>query len=147
MAPRFSTLIRKKEGILGELLPLSIHQLQLVRRGDITSLLNLLGQKQAVFERFEQIEKELGPFRDIEPGDRQWKNEEERVATAKAIKHCEAMLREIMEHDTQSTEELGVQKKDLEGQIRQVQYGIQVNKGYAKQSAQSGNVRRFDVSK
>lgn len=149
--PTFSTLIRQKERILMDLLPMSIRQLELVRRDEMTLLIRHLNEKQFVLNAFEEIEKQLVPFRDIPPEEREWKNEQERKEIADAIRRCAAMLKEILDNDALSTEELGVRKDELQNQMRRVQQNVQVNVNYARQTAAgnhgSDGAKRFDVSK
>lgn len=144
---KFSGLIRQKEHILMRLVPISVRQLQIVRSGDMTTLLGFLGQKQRVLDEFEEVEKALRPYRETPPEERIWKNEQERIETHRAMERCTAMLEEILRNDTQSSEEIAVQKIELEERIRRLQQGSQVHSQYAKQSFNIENARHFDVSK
>lgn len=151
LKPTLSELIRQKEQILMDLLPMSIRQLELVRRDEMTLLIRHLNEKQFVLSAFEEIEKQLAPLRDIPPEEREWKNEQERKETADAIRRCATMLEKILENDALSTEELGVRKDELQNQMRRVQQNVQVNVNYARQTV-AGNhgpdgAKRFDVSK
>ncbi len=142
----FSELIRKKEGILRRLTPLSVRQLEIVRSGDMSRLIPFLGQKQRILAEFEEVEKLLGPFRDIPPEKRTWSNARERHETGEAIRRCATMLEEILQNDSQSVEETAAQKDRLEEGVRRIQQGSRAHSSYAKQAPETKTIRRFDVS-
>ncbi len=125
------------------LAPISERQLEIVRSGDVTLLVRLLGLKQQIMYEFEAVEKQLEPFRDTPPEQRVWNDEEERKETGESINRCAALLEEILRNDTLSTTELSAQKDEVEEQIRKTRQGAQVHNGYAKQAPKS-EIRHFD---
>jgi hypothetical protein len=130
----FSELIRKKEAILRRLYLISVRQLEIVRRSDITALIQHLGQKQRVIDEFEEVESQLAPYRDAAPEKRKWKNETERLETAAAVERCAIVLREIIQNDTTSTEEVAAQRHEFETQLRQLRQSSKVISAYTKNS-------------
>lgn len=144
MSPTFGELIRKEEGVLRRLAAASIRQLEIVRSGDMTRLLELLAQKQRLMDEFDAVKRQLVPFRDIPPSDRRWRDDEERRETGAAVNRCTRMLEEILRNDRRSTEELAERKTDVEEQLRRIRQGAQVNASYAKQTPE-GNILRFQI--
>ncbi|MGL4594863.1 MAG: hypothetical protein ACRCUY_09065 [Thermoguttaceae bacterium] len=138
----FAELIQWKEGILMRLVPISERQLEIVRRGEVTDLLSLLGQKQKIMDEFEDVERQLAPFRNMKPEERQWKDDSERSKTAEAIDRCASMLKQILEHDNISTNETALQRDEIAEQLRRVRQGSNVSQIYAKQS-DSSEVQNF----
>jgi len=130
MTAALSELIRRKEELLRRLLPISVCQLEIVRRSDMTALLQHLGQKQRVMDEFEDVERLLAPFREIPPEKRKWKDETERLETGAAMERCTAMLEEILRNDSISTEELSIQKTEVKEQLRRVRQGSHVSSAY-----------------
>ncbi len=128
----FSDLIRAKEKILERLLPISERQLKLVREGDVSLLLQLLGQKQKMFDEFEKIERRLAPHRDVPPESRRWKSEKERVDTEAAIARCTERLAEILRLDEQSMQEMSEQKTAVEEQVRRLHQGSRLHAAYSR---------------
>jgi agmatine/peptidylarginine deiminase len=122
-------LIRRKEELLRRLLPISVQQLKIVRQNNLTVLLQHLAVKQRLMNEFEAIEQQLRAF---PPEKQQWENETERLESNKIIEHCALMLEEIIRNDSISMEELGVQKTDIEAQLRRVRQGSRVFSSYAK---------------
>ncbi len=125
------------------LAPISERQLEIVRSGDVSLLIRLLGLKQQIMYEFEAVEKELEPFRDTPPEQRIWKDEKERQETGESVNRCATLLEEILRNDTLSTEELATKKEEVEAQLRRTRQGAQVHNGYAKQAPKSG-LRHFD---
>lgn len=108
---RLAELIERKLACLTELCEMGKLQLQLVRGGEMTSLLNVLSAKQRVIERLQGVEKDLTPFRAQTPQSRRWRTELHRRKCAKQIEMCESLLREILEREKQGESEL-VRRRD-----------------------------------
>lgn len=146
----FSELIKQKEMILTRLYSVSITQLELVRSGDISRLLDFLLRKQQIVNEFDELEQRLIPHRNIPPEQRQWNCEQERIKTGETINRCSMLLEQIIENDRLSTEEMAEQKNDVEMQLKRIQQTVKVNSSYAKQAIPvnpTQTIRRFDVSK
>lgn len=146
----FSELIQEEESILTRLFLLSSKQLEIVRDGNITKLLDFLIRKQSVVNEFEQINALLKPFRDIPPEDRQWSSERERQRTEESLERCKEFLEQIVANDELSTGELVEQKYETGRQLRELKKSATVNASYAKQAVPvvtQENVRRLDLSR
>ncbi|MCL2743310.1 MAG: hypothetical protein FWE67_05620, partial [Planctomycetaceae bacterium] len=143
-------LMLSEESVLTRLYSQSLTQIEVVRSGDTSRLLEFLARKQQTVTEFEELQKQLAPHRNIPPEQRKWKNEEERKQTEELINRCGELLKMIVENDTQSTVELSTQKEEIENQLRRIQQSVLVDVNYAKQAAPlkpEEKIRRFDVSK
>lgn len=146
----FGELINNKEQVLTRLYSASLTQLELVRSGDVSRLLDFLLRKQQIMNEFDELEQRLAPFVNLDPTERRWASEQERVKTGEKISRCAMLLEQIIENDRQSTDEMAAQKTDIEKQLKRIQQTNQVNSNYAKQAVPvkpSENIRRFDISK
>ena len=108
---QLAELIGRKHTCLGELREIGQRQLQLVRGGEMSSLLGVLAVKQRLIERLQSIERELDPFRTQSPESRCWRSEIHRQRCAKEVKLCEELFAEILRVEKQGETEL-VQRRD-----------------------------------
>ncbi len=126
--------MQSRVSILEQVLHLSEKQLNIVRLGDVSLLLQLLARKQKVFEAFEKLERDLDPFRNIAPRDRTWESEQERLDCDTAVRKCKELLAAILELDGQSEAELARQKDETERQIRKMDTSGKAASAYARQN-------------
>ena len=108
---QLAELIDRKHTCLTELRKIGRRQLELVRGGEMTALLDVLAVKQRLIERLQSVERELAPFRSQSPQGRKWPTELHRQRCAKQIDMCEAILGEIMQQEKLGESEL-VQRRD-----------------------------------
>ncbi len=103
---RLAELIERKHACLTELREMGKLQLQLVRGGEMTALLNVLAAKQRLIERLQGVERDLNPFRAQSPQSRRWRTELHRQKCSKQIEMCESLLREILAQEKEGESEL-----------------------------------------
>lgn len=108
---RLAELVERKHNCLSELHEIGRRQLQLVRGGEMTTLLDLLAVKQRLIERLQNIERDLNPFRAQSPQSRQWRSETHRRRCAEQIQNCESLFEQIIEHEKMGETEL-TQRRD-----------------------------------
>jgi hypothetical protein len=142
----FHELIQQEEELLKRLLLVSQRQLEIVRREDVTGLIQHLGQRQQLWNEFEQLEEQLKPHRIIPPEHRIWESEEEHQQVEESRKRCELLLQIILANDDVSIKETAEQKDLIETQLRRVQQGANVIPAYVKQTHSGGAAKRFSVS-
>jgi hypothetical protein len=99
-------LIARKLDCLTRLQDMGRKQLALVRDGDMTQLLDVLGVKQRVLWELQRIERAMDPFRGQDPDQRRWRTTEKRKETAQLLERCETLLDEIVANEKQSEHEL-----------------------------------------
>lgn len=106
-----SELIRRKRSCLVQLREMGGKQLELVRDGDITHLLELLAAKQHVLIQLQQVEQQLHRFRGQDPQQRHWRTPEKRQECAGDLEECEGLLAQIVVQEKQSEQDL-IRRRD-----------------------------------
>ncbi|MGO8752364.1 MAG: hypothetical protein ACLQNE_41020 [Thermoguttaceae bacterium] len=101
-----SDVIHRKHNCLLHLRNLGERQLELVRRGSMTELLDLLSVKQQMLTDLQRIEHALDPFRNQDPDRRRWRTQEGREACAEELARCERLLAEIVRLEKQSEQDM-----------------------------------------
>lgn len=124
-------LIGRKHDCLAQLYELGSQQLALVDSGDITQLLKVLGAKQQLLARLQEIEGELDPFRSQQPEDRQWSSSEQRSRCAQAIQRSEALFREIVTQEKQSEQLLSCRRDEAAARLEQAHAASQARGAYS----------------
>ena len=130
----FSELIRSEEELLKRLLLVSQRQLELVEEGNVTILIQHLGQRQQLWNEFELLEQQLAPHKGIPPESRVWRNTNERQMTEASLNRCKDLLGKILEIDQMSLTKTAAQKDEVEGQLQRIQRGAPAATAYGRQS-------------
>lgn len=135
---QLATLITSRHRIIEHLHLLVQRQLEVVRSGDVTRLLESLGRKQYLLFEIEQIERQLDPYRHEEPELRIWPNPQTRTETQETIEESKRLLAEIHTIDEECMEELEKQKNTAERQTRKLETGSQVATAYTRHARHVG---------
>jgi len=130
----FSELIQSEEELLKRLLLVSQRQLELVQAGNVTMLIQHLGQRQQLWNEFELLEQQLVPYKGVPSERRVWKSAEERQITEAALNRCKDLMEQILEIDQKSLTMTAAQKDEIEEQLHRVQRATTVAPAYQKQS-------------
>ncbi|MDR2641463.1 MAG: hypothetical protein LBC74_01580 [Planctomycetaceae bacterium] len=146
-ANSFSELIKFQEGLLMRLAAVSSQQLELVFAGNMTALLQLLGQKYQLLDEYDEIRKALSLHDKVDPDTRQWNNDIERIDAKNSIDHCKQLLDEIMGNDKRSMAEIELRRDELRQEIYRFSRVSHTHLGYAKAIGVNTNVKHFDTEK
>jgi len=119
-------LIRRKRSCLVQLRHMGAKQLELVRAGKITDLLELLAAKQHVLIQLQQVERQLDRFRGEDPQQRRWR-------TPEARQECATDLAEIMAQEKQSEQELVQRRDEAAARLAGVHTASQARSAYLAQ--------------
>jgi hypothetical protein len=92
-------LIRAKRECLLQVRDMGRKQLELIDKGEMTALLDLLAIKQRSIAQLQRIEKTLDPFRRQDPEKRKWSAPEIRAACAEQIEQCDILLAEVIKNE------------------------------------------------
>ncbi|GHT44533.1 hypothetical protein FACS189454_02230 [Planctomycetales bacterium] len=130
----FSILIHKEEELLKRLLLVSQKQMEIVREGNMTLLLEHLAQRQQLWNEFEELEEELKEHKAVPPEQRVWKTESEKQQTETSLNNCKVLLAEILVNDDISLNETATQKNEIEAQLKRVGRARNVVTAYVKHS-------------
>ena len=92
-------MIRAKRECLLQLCELGRKQLELIEKGKLTALLDLLAVKQKSIRQLQRIERALDPFRRQDPEQRTWSAPEARAACAEQVEQCDVLLAEVIKNE------------------------------------------------
>jgi hypothetical protein len=146
-ANSFCELIKFREGLLMRLAAVSLKQLELVFSGDMSSLLQLLGQKYQLLDEYEVNRRALCLYGEIDFDLCQCSNEAERLDVKNSIEHCKRLIDEIMSNDNRSIEEIAIRRDLLQKEICRFDRVSHTHLGYAKAIGTTTNVNHFDVKR
>ncbi len=136
-----SDLIRRKRSCLVQLRDMGAKQLELVRAGNITDLLELLAAKQHVLIQLQQVERQLDRFRGEDPQQRRWRTPDARQKCAADLAECESLLAGILAQEKQSERELAQRRDEVAAQLSGVHTASQARSAYlAQPQSASGNL-------
>lgn len=126
-------LMHRKLQVVSKLLDLTRQQAQWVEESEMTSLLEVLGEKQKLLSDLGILEKRLLPYRDQDPASRKWKSEAEREDCRKRIQACEQMIAEVIALENGSQKSL-IEKRDRTyHQLQKLDQGSRVHGAYSQQ--------------
>lgn len=118
---RLAELIRRKWSCLVQIRDLGSRQLELIRTGAMSELLDLLATKQHLIVQLHQIERQLDPFRGEEAEQRRWRSPAHRQECAARCAACETLLAEIMAQEKQSEQELIRRRDETAARLEEMQ--------------------------
>lgn len=130
----FADLIYREEELLKRLLFVSQRQLELANDGNVTLLIQHLGNRQKLWNEFEILEEQLAPYRGIPAEKRAWKSAEERLMTESALERCKKIMEEILVNDEMCLTTTAAKKEEVETQLHRIRRGSTVAPAYLKQS-------------
>lgn len=105
-------------------------QAELVQNREMTSLLSLLANKQRLLEQLQRIERALDPFRQQDPDSRAWPTPRDRLDCQRMAERCEDLLREVIQLEQRSEQELETRRAAGARQLEQVQSAGRATRAY-----------------
>lgn len=137
-------LIGRRCDCLRELRDMGRWQLELIGKGTMTELLDLLSTKQRLLGELQRIERGLDPFRGQDPQARRWRSPERRQQCARQLEECESLVEEIVDRERQSERELTRRRDEVAAQLQGLHRAGQARGAY---TAQPGpGVSQIDLS-
>jgi hypothetical protein len=130
---RLAGLIRRKHQVLVQLREFGTHQTNLIRGGDIASLLKLLAAKQQLISALQTLEGELRPFYDDDPERRSWSSTQARARCSEQAAECNALLHDIVELEKAGAEIMAVRRNEAAEQLQQAHAAAHVRSAYEAQ--------------
>jgi hypothetical protein len=140
---RLSDVISRKRACLVQLGDLGQRQADLIEGDDMTELLKVLAAKQHLIGSLQGIERELAPFRDQDPEERQWRTPEDRARCAHEANLCRQLLAEIVIQEKQSEGRLAERRNEAARRLRLAHAASQACGAY--QSDTRTNTGMLDV--
>ncbi len=132
-----SDLIRRKHNCLLHLRDLGERQLELVREGGMSELLDVLAAKQQMLVELQRIERGLDPFRDQDPDARLWRSPDDRRRCAEQLARCEALLAEIVIQEKRSETDLIHRRDEAARRLQGVHTAAQARDAYMARPQQA----------
>lgn len=130
---QLAALIERKHRVLGQLREMGGRQMDLVQRRDTASLLTLLAAKQGMIGVLQGVERELTPFYAEAPDERRWATADARARCAAQAAECNAILREIVQLEKESTEQMASHRNRIAEQLQQIHAAMDVRNAYEAQ--------------
>lgn len=128
-------LIRAKRSALAQVRDIGRKQFELIERGDMTALLDLLAVKQRIIDQLQRIEAALAPFRGQDPSERAWRSPEDRQRCSDEIEQCEALLREILGQERLSEGMLARRRDETAERLQDAGHAARARGAYALAAA------------
>jgi hypothetical protein len=94
-----------------QLLTLNQQQRRLIANGQMTSLMEILEEKQALLERLQAIDRQLAPHKAVSSADRIWQSPARRERVMALARDCAAGLVDLAA-DEQAAEQLLIGQRD-----------------------------------
>lgn len=130
---RLASLIDKKCEILSSLRELAARQNEIVEGGDMTKLLTLLANKQALLQGMQSIERQLDPFREQDPEARTWPSPEHRRRAQAVAARCDALLSELVSIEKQCVGELNERRDKVADRLQGMHNVTHATDAYTQQ--------------
>ena len=128
--PHFLQTFHERQKCFAELLDLARTQLESITNDDYTALLTILGNKQRVIGRLEEITRTQPQlWQDWQSG-RDALDPYNRSACEASLAETEAILARLMEHEHISTEHLTRRREETQLQLQSIASGTRTNNAY-----------------
>ena len=126
-------LIRKKHEVLVQLRDMGLRQSELVKRGELTGLLKLLGAKQHVIVGIQELECELKPYYAENADARVWRSPADRAQCAQLANECNSLLEQVVKLERNGAEQMDARRNDVAAQLNQAHAASHVRNAYSAQ--------------
>ncbi|MCX7426539.1 MAG: hypothetical protein NTW96_13065 [Planctomycetia bacterium] len=125
-----AALVERKHACLCRLREMGARQLELVRGGEMTALLDVLAAKQRLIGELQQIERALDPFRGEDADARHWPTPDERRRCAERLAECQSLLAEIVRGEKEGESELVRRRDEAAQQLQGAHVASQARGAY-----------------
>lgn len=142
--PDFLQVFRSRREYCRALLELSYRQMELISADDYSQLMVVLGQKQRLLGRMEEMKKGQPELW------RQWHDRRDQLEPAlrneceKVLEETENVLAELVQREKEGTDSLTARRDQTREQLQTVSQGTQVNEAYRNSLAPASH-RHLDV--
>ncbi len=138
-------LVKARHSCLVQLRDLGRRQMELIDKGNVTGLLDLLAIKQKPLSDVQRLEKALDPYRTQNPEQRQWPSAGERAACARLVEECNKMLKEIVMQEKRC-EETMTRKRDATAlELQQLRAAGQAHGAYLIPASRHAGARSSQI--
>jgi len=141
---RLADLIQRKLRCLERLSEMGGKQLEIVSKGSMAALLDVLAAKQRVLNELQQVERALDPFRRQDPPRRTWRSPEKRRQCAAMIDACEELLSRIVAQEKRSEHDLIVRRDEAADKLQKAHVAGRARQAYTERT--TAGPSRIDLS-
>lgn len=131
-------LVRRRRDCLAEMAGLGRRQLEVIRRDDLTQLMNVLAAKQRLLSELQAVERDLHPFRGQAPESRHWRSPADREGCADRLAECDAIYATILEQEKQGEQALRERRDEVAERLQVVHAAGRALCGYETPSVREG---------
>jgi len=103
-------IVQQRLESLEQLAELVARQEELIEQQQVSGLMTVLAAKQRVLGRLTDLEMQLDPFREEDPDQRVWSSVERRQQCAAALERGQRLIRELLERERTSEQQLSAQR-------------------------------------
>jgi hypothetical protein len=128
-------LVARKHECLTQLREFGSRQLELIAAGELGQLIRILSAKQRLLAILADIERQLDPYRDQSPVDRQWASVADRDDCARMTAECARLLVEVVEQEKQSEADLIRCRDDASRQLADANSAMRAQNAYGTQES------------
>lgn len=129
-AASFATLINSRLAVLVQLQALARRQAVVIEENDLSSLFKLLAGKQQLVTELQALDRQLTSNQQQSPQTRQWSSPAERTRCQQQVARCEAVLREILDIERQSEEQMTMQRDAVAQRLASFNQSAQAARAY-----------------
>ena len=140
---RLAELVAQKCRLLQTVQELVVRQEELVERGEMTALFELLAVKQKMLDQVQSVERALAPFREQDPQARCWRSVPLRDQTAERLETCQHLLADILQREKRCEAELLRRRDEAAAQLRNLCTSGEMLAAY--RTAEGGPQNRLDL--
>ncbi|NOX54382.1 MAG: hypothetical protein GXP27_08040 [Planctomycetes bacterium] len=141
----FSTIFATRREYCRILLEMSRRQFELVQNADYAGLLELLGRKQRLLGRLDQLNQSHPDLWEQWRQRRDYLPAEARSRCERILKESEDLLAQVLAQEKQGTDLLTAQRDATQQQLETIAQGIQTQEAYRDHLAPATH-RRLDVN-
>jgi len=128
---RLQELGKRKRDLLHAARELSIQQVEVMQNDDIGMLLSILSRKSEILDTLATLQRDLEPYRDQKPEERQWDSSSDRAECQATFGEIDRLLEELSQMDKSALDQLTSQRDSLASQISHFTTAEVVQNAYA----------------
>lgn len=113
--------IAERHEVMAEILKRAVAQEKAVQEGLVEPLVACLHEKQQWVDRLAQLQRQLAPYAECRPENRQWANEEARAQCARLIEETTRMQAAILEIDGRCEQRMVERRDEIATELQNAQ--------------------------
>jgi hypothetical protein len=132
---KLAELVAKRHTCLAQLHRLGMKQAELIATGEMSSLMRLLSAKNQLIVALQSLEKQLEPFQNQQPEQRQWSSPALRQECQTLAEECRRLLEGVMQMERENEQQMTLRRDRIAHQLSSLQSAETARRAY--QASQS----------